>query len=988
MKPLKYKLIFYILATLLFLVFLFFSSVSYQKYTVYKKTNQQIVVKEILSIFSSFLKHIEYEEISVITYLNTKQEKDFRILLVQQETTDSILQSIKKLSKKDVIFEPLVGVLAIVHSNMQNVRSKIKTLNAKGESIIVTHYYQNILQKLMYGLSKISFQNDLALKYLDTEKRQANAISEKLYIAYILSKPSTQNIEYFKYWEIILDTDLHLNFPKVRVKDTPAAAILNQYRETMVKNSFEFNYGFTLNEWMKTFSQKLDAVRAVQKKRIKQLEQQLVSMDNEKRIDIFKYMIAALIVLLFLFGLIIIYKHRGEESRLLDDTLKDIEHVLSYEKREKLKKLVEKRDIQSIYKFLTEAIKEANETKDLFLANMSHEIRTPLNGIVGFTELLKNTDVSSEQKEFIDIIEISSSNLLSIVNDILDLSKIKSDKVELENIIFNPVEQFESAIESYAAKASEKNILLSMYTDKDIPSRIYGDPTKISQILTNIISNAVKFTPLDGSISVDIIKMDDSDDKVRLRFSVTDSGLGITEEQKGKIFDAFSQADASTSRKFGGTGLGLSISSKFVEVMGGKLEVESEVRKGTSFYFTLTFKKGKENDRKKVRCKNIRIAYITSSLKQSKTADNLEKHLESLGVRLEKYTHESIKELSILPDIVYVEHRNRDKNKELEFIFDLDTNIILITNANLKHKLDELYENKINKIIYEPLTYSKIISSFNILTQTTTYPKGYKIQESKYTYDNVRALVVEDNAINQKLIKRILENMGLIITLANNGEEGIKLRKEQDFDIIFMDIQMPVMGGIDATKAILDYEKKYAMTHVPIIALTANALKGDREKYLKVGMDNYAPKPIEVEHIKKILEQYLVDSVELSDKRLDENVLKTKKYIQADILIYQELKLSSQIYASILRNMGLNVDVAISADDFMNKFVGNTYTHILYDAKPSLSVSQLMIDLVEETGAKAYILLSEQTKRHFMENCLINTISNVKELRNSFTFEA
>jgi DNA-binding response OmpR family regulator len=196
------------------------------------------------------------------------------------------------------------------------------------------------------------------------------------------------------------------------------------------------------------------------------------------------------------------------------------------------------------------------------------------------------------------------------------------------------------------------------------------------------------------------------------------------------------------------------------------------------------------------------------------------------------------------------------------------------------------------------------------------------------------------------------------------------------------------MGGIDATKAILDYEKKYAMTHVPIIALTANALKGDREKYLKVGMDNYAPKPIEVEHIKKILEQYLVDSVELSDKRLDENVLKTKKYIQADILIYQELKLSSQIYASILRNMGLNVDVAISADDFMNKFVGNTYTHILYDAKPSLSVSQLMIDLVEETGAKAYILLSEQTKRHFMENYLINTISNVKELRNSFTFEA
>ena len=228
---------------------------------------------------------------------------------------------------------------------------------------------------------------------------------------------------------------------------------------------------------------------------------------------------------------------------------------------------------------------------------MSHEIRTPLNGIIGFTELLKNTDLDEEKRDYVDTIEKSSENLLTIINNILDVSKIESNKVELEDILFNPIQDFESAVEIYVAKAAEKNIDILLYIDPTLVHHLYGDITKIKEVLINLMSNAVKFTPEHGNIVVEILREPSkSPNEAIVTFSVEDTGIGISEDKLANVFNAFSQADSTITRKYGGTGLGLTISSKYVAMMGGKLQVQSTVGKGTKFYFTLAFKETQKTD--------------------------------------------------------------------------------------------------------------------------------------------------------------------------------------------------------------------------------------------------------------------------------------------------------------------------------------------------------------------------------------------------------
>ena len=287
-------------------------------------------------------------------------------------------------------------------------------------------------------------------------------------------------------------------------------------------------------------------------------------------------------------------------SEVIIINLKEIELVFDKNQQQVIKRLIDNGNVDHIYKFLIQAIKDANQTKDLFLASMSHEIRTPLNGILGFTQLLKETDSKEEREEFIAVIEKSGENLLTIVNDILDLSKIKAQKIELESIEFDPVESFEAAVESYAAKAAAENIDFNIFLDPELPTRVIGDPTKISQIIVNLISNAIKFTPKNGEVNVNIEKRSEDVDSTEVTFSVSDTGIGITEEQKKNIFEAFGQADVSTSRKYGGTGLGLSISGRFVELMGGKLNIRSVPNEGSTFYFTLVFKKPQSATRREV----------------------------------------------------------------------------------------------------------------------------------------------------------------------------------------------------------------------------------------------------------------------------------------------------------------------------------------------------------------------------------------------------
>ena len=416
------------------------------------------------------------------------------------------------------------------------------------------------------------------------------------------------------------------------------------------------------------------------------------------------------------------------ESQKKDEIDSDVKYRLL---EKKFKAIAEK----------AETLEHEIKSTELFLASMSHEIRTPLNGIIGLTEVLDDTTLSQEQKEFVSMIRESSNNLRVIVNDVLDVSKMNAGKMELESIDFDLFTKIEASVGIFKPKIVEKEISLNLLIDPKIPRKVIGDPTRLSQVIINLVSNALKFTDKGGKIDVLAEYIEQENDEVTFKVSVSDSGIGLTQEQQEKIFEAYSQATASTTRKSGGTGLGLTISSKIMNSMGTELKVESEEGKGATFFFVLTLK------------------VDTSS---------------SIPVIEEEVEIESATE------------------------------------------------------------------------------------EESQSFEDINVLVAEDNPINQKLIKIVLENFGLNVTLTANGEEAYEARVKGNYKMIFMDIQMPVMGGVESTHRILEYEKENGVEHIPIIALTANALPGDREKYMSEGMDDYATKPLDVKVLEKLVARYSI----------------------------------------------------------------------------------------------------------------------------------
>ena len=504
---------------------------------------------------------------------------------------------------------------------------------------------------------------------------------------------------------------------------------------------------------------------------------------------------------------------------------------------------------------------QANEAKSLFLANMSHEIRTPLNGIVGFTEILRSTNLDEEQREFLSIIDKSSENLLSIINNILDLSKIESNKIEIENIVFDAAEEFESAVETYAVGAAEKNIDLNFYMDPTINPKLKGDPTKIKEVLINLLSNAIKFTSYGGEINVEIHKVEDERTGLsRIKFSVQDNGIGMTKDQQARIFDAFSQADVSVTRKYGGTGLGLTISSQFVEFMGGTLELESAKDHGTTFYFTIPLEEVISTETNYAHAFEDMVLCKYQQEIPTKLDTYLSSYFEYFGPEVKHFeTIDELKELSQLDSCKsYWIDIDKAKQNIIDAIPNIDrSKLVIIANVTSRHKLESLHIDQAN-VIFKPVTLTKLKEV--LVKSAETVPK--LIDEAMPTYATMfdaKVLVTEDNIINQKLIKRILEEHGITVDLANNGLECFEKRRNNDYDMVLMDIQMPVMDGIEATHEILDYEEDEEVPHVPIVALTANALKGDRERFLAEGMDEYITKPIETSELLYILNKFLAD---------------------------------------------------------------------------------------------------------------------------------
>lgn len=593
---------------------------------------------------------------------------------------------------------------------------------------------------------------------------------------------------------------------------------------------------------------------------------------------------------------------------------------------------------------------QANEAKSLFLANMSHEIRTPLNGIVGFTELLKSTDLTEEQQEFISIIDKSSENLLDIINNILDLSKIESNKIDIESTIFNTASEFESTVETYAVNAAEKNIDLNFFLDPTISPKLKGDPTKIKEILINLLSNAIKFTPHDGEINLEIKKTSSEENGLStIVFSVQDNGIGMTKEQQQSVFEAFSQADISVTRKYGGTGLGLTISSQFANLMGGKLEVESAKDRGTTFILTLPLEEVSTMEAEA--SENLSILTIGKYENQNtptRIDGYMKQYFSHFGVTVEYF--EQAKELRDLNERNSCRTYWIDLDKADQGIIDsipkMDkSKLVIIASVKSRNTIESLGIPAQN-VIFKPLTFTKVKEG--LVKSATSFEKNtVKILPNQKALFDAKILVAEDNPINQKLISRVLAEYGVNVEVANNGLEAFEKRRNNSYDLIFMDIQMPVMDGVEATHEILDYEEDDEVPHIPIVALTANALKGDRERFLSEGMDEYITKPIETTELLYILNKFLSQKmrVETAEKPSQEATTQVTNEVQRvdtialksfeqeavantpkKILIAKSSDLENRIFAKIIENLGFE---CTTTTDF--EFVKKAPTLGVYD---------------------------------------------------------
>jgi len=845
---------------------------SYQKYATAKDSEK---VSLFVAHTEALLDSIMNESMLSATYLATHKKEDVRELKEARTNTDNDLLTLDTFIKQDPQFTIYSKSIQQATEALELVRRKINHKNDDYKEIFSHTYHAKVANPLLGVLQNIatSEKSEIKKSYLMMYQKYSllkeNTVQENILISSILLDSRRMSQEERELWNQLIRQDTLPQF--YTLSDSTVAlklsellsvekfnAIMSETRDMISSEAATGRYSVSHLGWSNQIEAKIRYFNEGESLLLTQIQ----TIDQEaivKHTEILAwYGGATLIVLLVLLKLFSLVSKIEDDTQISEETLRDIKLVLNENQQNELNRLIRNGKVDYIYRFLLKTIKDGNQTKDLFLASMSHEIRTPLNGILGFTQLLKETDVSEEQAEFISVIEKSGENLLTIVNDILDLSKIKAQKIELEAIEFDPVDTFESAVESYAAKAAENKIDFNVFLDPTLPTSLIGDPTKISQVIVNLVSNAIKFTSTNGEVSVSIKKLSENKDQVNVNFEVSDTGIGLTKEQQGKIFEAFSQADVSTSRKYGGTGLGLSISGKFIDHMGGKLSIRSVKDEGTTFYFTLALQKPKGATKRVV---NDMSAYTVGILSSHIDSDyyineNLETYIAYTGATIKRYTDESLlalKGTSRLPDILFIDHKYRQRDNEIKAFLDFDTKIILMSTGDQKKNLKR-YASQIDKILYKPVNFTKTLRMMS---------EKEEVSETKQNlaFKNVHVLVAEDNKINQKLILNVLSRLGIEVTIANNGKEALEQRMKHEYDMIFMDIEMPVMGGMEATGQIISYERKNKKPHIPIVALTANALSGDREKYISAGMDSYLSKPIDLQALNHLFETYFEDRI-------------------------------------------------------------------------------------------------------------------------------
>lgn len=556
--------------------------------------------------------------------------------------------------------------------------------------------------------------------------------------------------------------------------------------------------------------------------------------------------------------------------------------------KSKIKAFIEffkqKTELQEITEKLKKTVKELKEAKNvaedatnvksLFLASMSHEIRTPLNGIIGMAGLgLMDAGLSELQKERLEDIKKSGETLLEIINDILDISKVEADAFEIEEIEFSLRELVERIFQTVSIKSIEGQIELICDIDSDIPDIIIGDPLRLKQILTNLLNNAIKFTEA-GVVKLSIILIDNIEEQLRLEFRVSDTGIGIPPEAIGRLFSTYTQADASTTRIHGGTGLGLSISQKLVKLMGGKITAKSEVGKGSIFTFALNLISGDQHKDEPISKKitnpdKYKVLIIDNNREAAKVLSNIldenglkNKTALTFDAAIKLLTKETF-------DLLFIDFKlgeltgDQIVGKLNEHFPDNKFDIVFLSQIKSSIEVNKLKKTKNFDFITKPVLRTKIRAYFdkkyghNQKNKVIDY-KGAIKTDKRDIDKSVRILVAEDQIINMKIVTQLLQKKGWEVIAAKNGKIAVEFYKQNqsNLNLILMDVQMPQMDGYTATENIRKIEQSSG-NHIPIVAMTAFAMKGDREKCLAVGMDYYISKPINPTELYETVSAYI-----------------------------------------------------------------------------------------------------------------------------------